>query len=197
MKAVIGLGNPGQKYELTRHNAGFIVVDNVLMEAGGDWRRTRWKGLAARTVVDGSPALLGKPQTFMNLSGHFVGKLVNFYKIEPADCLVVHDDLDLPLGRIRLARSGGSAGHKGVESVIRQLGHNDFPRLKVGVGRPEGDNEVVDYVLSGFHSHELDCLSDLVSHCIRAAACWLRSGIEEAMNQYNSVHIKTESAEGG
>lgn len=197
MKAVVGLGNPGRQYELTRHNAGFVVVDNLAEECGASFGGTRFKGVAARTSHRGENILLAKPATYMNLSGHFVSSLLNYYKISMAECLVVHDDLDLPMGRFRLARGGGSAGHKGIKSIIEQLGGQEFPRLKVGVGRPNEFGDVVDYVLSRFSESELETLSGIVDHCLDAIADWAELGVDAAMNRNNFVSLERTDQKGG
>jgi len=198
MKAVIGLGNPGGEYELTRHNAGFIAVDNLVEEFGGDFRKARWKGVVARTSMNRTNAIAAKPHTFMNRSGYFVSPFLNYYRISPADALIVHDEMDLPLGRIRLGRGGGAAGHRGIASIMEQLGTKDFPRLRIGVGKPISSDRVVGHVLSTFNREEWDILSEVIGHCVRAMSVWADSGITEAMNQYNSLCIPiAEPEEGG
>lgn len=198
MKAVIGLGNPGAEYELTRHNAGFIAVDHLVEEFGGEFRRTRWKGLAARTSVGRTDIMAAKPHTFMNLSGYFVSPFINYYRIPAGDTLVVHDEMDLPLGRIRLGRGGGAAGHRGISSIVEQLGTQDFPRLRIGVGKPRGSGPAVGHVLSTFGQDEWDVFAEVVKRCVDVMAVWLEKGITEAMNQYNSLCIPfTEPEEGG
>jgi PTH1 family peptidyl-tRNA hydrolase len=186
MKAIIGLGNPGAEYEGTRHNAGFLVVDRLLEAAGGRWGRTRFKGLAARARIAGAEVVLGKPTTFMNLSGFFVSPLLNFYGLALDDLLVIHDDIDLPMGRLRFLREGGSGGHKGVQSLIEQLGTNRFCRLKLGVGRPETGGEVVNFVLSRFSRDDAQGLESAVEDCVRAVPVWVHDGIGQAMNAFNA-----------
>jgi PTH1 family peptidyl-tRNA hydrolase len=196
MKAIIGLGNPGREYELTRHNAGFLVLDNLLERHGGTWTSTRWNGVSARTALRHTPVILAKPLTYMNRSGHFVSSILNYFRVEPAETLVVHDEMDLPLGRIRMARGGGAAGHRGVESIIEQLGSRAFPRLRVGVGKPVATEQVVGHVLSRFGEEEWKTFSEVVDHCVEAAATWVEHGITEAMNQYNGLNVQQPN-EGG
>jgi peptidyl-tRNA hydrolase, PTH1 family len=198
MKAVIGLGNPGSEYELTRHNAGFIAVDNLVEEFGGEFRKTRWKGLVARTSAGRTNVLAAKPHTFMNHSGYFVSPFINYYRIPAGDALVVHDEMDLPLGRIRLGRGGGAAGHRGVSSIVEQLGSQDFPRLRIGVGKPRGSSRAVGHVLSTFAPGEWGVLTEVIKQSVEAITVWLEKGLTEAMNEYNSLNIPyAESEEGG
>ncbi len=193
MKAIIGLGNPGRDYEQTRHNAGFLVVDNLLDKFGGAWTSTRWTGVSARTQVYGTTVLAAKPLTYMNRSGHFVSSLLQYFRIDTADLLVIHDEMDLPTGRIRLARGGGSAGHRGVESIIEQLGSRDFGRLRVGVGKPDRKEQVVDHVLSRINGADGQLLSEAVSLSVEASAVWVEQGITEAMNRYNGTQLAMET----
>jgi len=196
MKAIIGLGNPGREYEQTRHNAGFLVVDNLLHEFGGSWTSTRWTGLSARTQVCGSTVLAAKPMTYMNRSGHFVSSILQYFRIDTADLLVVHDEMDLPTGRIRLSRAGGSGGHKGVASIIEQLGSREFGRLRVGVGKPDRKEQVVGHVLSRIGGEDEQLFSDAVSLSVEASAVWVEHGVTEAMNRYNGTQLATESQGG-
>jgi len=198
MKALIGLGNPGRQYEATRHNAGFIVVDCTAEAAGAPaFKKTRWKGLTSRAEVAGRPVVLAKPQAFMNLSGHFVSSLLGFYRIPSASALVVHDDMDLPLGRVRFARGGGSAGHRGVKSIMEQLGTPEFHRLKLGVGKPPGTRDASAHVLSAFDDEEWEVFRQVVECCVPAVERWVADDIDTAMNEFNSVAIGPQPQEGG
>jgi len=171
VRLIVGLGNPGKEYERTRHNVGWMVLDKLCEELGCSFSREKFDGLFAEyRTSDGNKVLLLKPLTFMNRSGESVGKFVRFYKLQPKEVLVVYDDLDLPLGKLRLRLKGSSGGHKGVLSVEHALGTKDFPRLRVGIGRPERKEEVVDYVLSPFKKEELDIIEKAVckaADCIR------------------------------
>ncbi|MGR8935680.1 MAG: aminoacyl-tRNA hydrolase [Gammaproteobacteria bacterium] len=149
IKLIVGLGNPGQQYCETRHNVGFWFLEELAFRHGVGWvDDSRFVGKIAEIRFDGVRALLLKPQTFMNRSGQSVGNLLRYYKIAPEETVVVHDELDLPLGIVKLKKSGGHAGHNGVRDIIAQLGSNEFYRLRVGVGRPPSGQSVVNYVLS-------------------------------------------------
>ncbi len=184
-KVIVGLGNPGLKYELTRHNAGFMVVDNLVEDTGGSWQSARWDGLMARIDLSGLRVAVGKPATYMNLSGRFVSGLSRYFKVAPEDVLAVYDDVDLPLGTLKLARGGGTAGHKGVKSIIEELGTRDFPRLRVGIGKPAGARDVSGYVLGRFSDAELKDISLAVEDALLALHTWTAEGIETAMNKHN------------
>ena len=169
------------------------MVDNLLDKFGGAWTSTRWTGVSARTQVYGTTVLAAKPLTYMNRSGHFVSSLLQYFRIDTADLLVIHDEMDLPTGRIRLARGGGSAGHRGVESIIEQLGSRDFGRLRVGVGKPDRKEQVVDHVLSRINGADGQLLSEAVSLSVEASAVWVEQGITEAMNRYNGTQLAMET----
>ena len=172
IRLVVGLGNPGEEYENTRHNVGFLVIDEIVRRFRLRERREECLSHVYRASVGGRTVLFAKPQTYMNNSGFAVVNLLEEYGVEPEEMLVVHDDLDLPLGMIRLRLEGSSGGHRGVESIIKQLKTQNFPRLKIGIGRPKRKEEVVRYVLSPFSPEE----ADLAERVIRKAAeCVLRS----------------------
>lgn len=187
MKLIVGLGNPGQKYEATRHNVGFMAVDALARKLGASFGASKYRGEVAEIRHSAhDKVFLLKPQTFMNLSGESAAPLASFYKIAPADILAVYDDLDLPPGRLRLAAKGGAGGHNGVKSLIQCLGTQDFPRLKIGIGRPlHPGHEVVDYVLQKFPKEERERIEKTLSICVEALEAFLADGIEKAMNAYN------------
>jgi len=183
---IVGLGNPGDEYAGHRHNAGFRVVDALAQAHGLTFARD--KGAHARLArgrIGDSLVLLAKPQTFMNLSGRAVGRLARRYEIPPECLLVVYDDLDLPLGRLRLRAEGGSGGHKGMRSIIDHLGRQDFPRLRVGIDRPPARVDPADYVLQPFTAGERALFAGVVARAVAAVECWLEAGIEAAMERYN------------
>ena len=159
MKLIVGLGNPGEKYQKSRHNVGFILLDKFAADNNLNWRKVeRFNS----EVADYSNGLLIKPQTFMNNSGDAVSKLVNFYKISLNDLIIIHDDVDLPLGAIKKQKGKNSAGHHGVENIIEELGTKDFWRIRVGIGKPEDKNIPVDeWVLQDFGKNELDVVTKL------------------------------------
>jgi PTH1 family peptidyl-tRNA hydrolase len=192
MRAIVGLGNPGAAYRHTRHNIGFDVLDELARTLGAGFRP--WKGLADIAIVKAQDALLAKPQTFMNASGEAVQRIASFYKLEPADMLIVVDEVQLPVGRIRLRASGSDGGHNGLKSVIQHLGR-EFPRLRVGVGRGDPNWNLADHVLSRFDADEREAVTRSVSRAADAVEVFLRGGLVEAMNRYNAVERTTEREE--
>lgn len=187
MKLVVGLGNPGPQYRETRHNVGFLVIDELARRLRVEQWREQFQALAAKTVVDGEPVLLAKPMTFMNLSGQSVAGLAGFYKIELGDVFVVTDDAALPLAKLRARREGSDGGHNGLRSVIESLGTTEFLRLRVGVGRGEGERELADHVLGRFLADEHDQVSAAVLRAADATEMFLRDGIERVMNAFNAA----------
>lgn len=184
MKLIVGLGNPGKKYAKNRHNLGFLVVDNFAKSQGVFWQIN--KNLLS-FFVKRPDYVLAKPTTFVNQSGSAVKTVADFYKIAPRDILVIHDDLDLPFGKIRLTFGGASAGHKGVESVMAGLGTADFGRLRIGIGRPalRAPADVEKYVLSDFLPSEKPKLTSLIKKCQEAITSYLKEGLEATSNLFN------------
>ncbi|MDK2784404.1 MAG: peptidyl-tRNA hydrolase, family [Bacillota bacterium] len=198
MKLVVGLGNPGREYEETRHNAGFLVVDYLAREEGLTFGSSDFRADLARGRVAGQEVLLAKPQTYMNLSGLAVGPLVRWYKLDPtADLLVVSDDLDLPLGRLRLRARGSHGGHRGLLSIINELGTTDFARLRLGIGRPGEHETAKDKVLGTFTEEEGRILDEVILAAVGAIRTWLAEGTEAAMNRYNGFKAPSAADEGG
>ena len=193
---IVGLGNPGREYALHRHNVGFRVLDVLAHDQGLTFvRHKEARARVAEGCLAGRAVVLAKPQTFMNLSGKAVARLSRLYKIPPQCILVVYDDLDLPLGRLRLRPEGGSGGHKGVRSIIDLLGNQSFPRLRVGIGRPPGNVEAADYVLQPFAPEEQPLLNVILKRAAAAALCWLEEGIEAAMERFNRALPPDEAAD--
>ncbi|KLU62054.1 peptidyl-tRNA hydrolase [Peptococcaceae bacterium CEB3] len=184
MKVIAGLGNPGPEYAETRHNVGFVLVDNLAELWRWDFR-PKYHGLMAMGEVSGERVVLFKPQTYMNLSGRAVRELAGFYKIPASEILVVHDDLDLGLGRMRLRRLGGAGGHRGVLSLLAELGTEDFWRLRIGIGRPPAGWEAAAYVLGRFLPEEIEPLEGVLDKAGQAAGVWLTGDTAAAMNRYN------------
>lgn len=189
MKLIVGLGNPGNSYAGNRHNVGFQCLDYFarLHRIPIKERRLKLKALKAKYgmgEVAGIPVVLAKPRTFMNVSGQAVAQLVRRFDVPLEDLIVIHDDLDLPLGKVRIRPRGGSAGHKGVESIMSSLGTQDFPRIRVGIGCPDYGDEVA-YVLSDFAAEEKDIVTAAIATVADAIYCILTDGIEAAMNRYN------------
>jgi len=183
-KLIVGLGNPGRQYAHNRHNVGFQCLDRLAQARGLSFAQRRAKASLVLGKIADVGVVLAKPLTYMNLSGQAVGQLVSFYKLSLEDILVIYDDLDLPLGTIRLRPEGGSGGHKGMRSIIEALGSQAFPRLRVGIGRPL-DNDAVSYVLSDFTADEQITLESAYEKVVAAVELFLREGIEAAMNAYN------------
>jgi PTH1 family peptidyl-tRNA hydrolase len=183
-KLIVGLGNPGRTYAHNRHNVGFQCLDRLAQDHGLSFTQRRGKASLALGKIADVGVVLARPLTYMNLSGLAVRPLVSFYKLSLEDILVIYDDLDLPLGTTRLRPEGGSGGHKGMHSIIEALGSQAFPRLRVGIGRPPG-NDAVSYVLSDFTADEQITLESVYERVVAAVELFLREGIEAAMNTYN------------
>lgn len=186
MKLIVGLGNPGKKYEATRHNIGFIAVDFLADIWKFDFSKTKEKGLVAEGFHDGEKVLLVKPQTYMNLSGVCIGGLVNFYKIPVENIIVIYDDLDLEVGAIRIRPSGSSGGQKGMQSIIDHLGTNQITRIKIGIGR---DKKATDHVLGVFDHEEWEIIKNIIPKTAEAVEKLLSGDMESAMNLYNKKHL--------
>ena len=186
---IVGLGNPGPTYRQNRHNVGFMVVDSLAETADIPIRRVNFHALVGRGKLDDKSLILAKPQTFMNNSGQAVASLMRFYKIPQDQLLVVHDDLDLPFGTLRLRPSGGTGGQKGIESIIAKLGTRDIARLRMGIGRPPGRMDPADYVLHDFNPPEAEMLPEVMVTAVSAIRRFLQSGISQAMNDFNGPVI--------
>jgi PTH1 family peptidyl-tRNA hydrolase len=182
---IVGLGNPGREYRTTRHNVGFMAVDALAKTFDTALTRMQSNALIGQIAVGGRKVVLAKPQTYMNLSGQAVASLVRFYKVPLDHLLVVHDELDLPYGTIRLRPGGGSAGARGMGSIIDRLGTHEFPRLRIGIGRPAGRMDPADYVLQEFSRVEQEMLPPVLDRAGAAARTFLEQGIQQAMNQFN------------
>lgn len=177
-KLVVGLGNPGKKYEKTRHNVGFFLLDRLALQWEIPLRKEKFSGLYGEHTLAREKILLLKPQTFMNLSGQCVASWLKFLKIPPENLLVIHDEIDLPLGRMKAQFSAGPAGHRGVASIIECLGTRDFNRLRVGVGHPGRRREVENYVLSGFKGEERELLEKSLEMGLEAVLLFLQKGLD-------------------
>lgn len=191
MKLLAGLGNPGPRYRDTRHNAGFLVIDALASRWGvdGQWREQQ-QALAIKTVFAGTPVVLAKPMTFMNLSGQAVAGLAGFYKIDPADVLVIVDEVALPVGRLRARPDGSAGGHNGLKSVAEALGTQAYPRLRIGVGRGELRRELADHVLGRFEPDEREAMDAAVLRAAEAVEVFVTGGIGRVMNVFNAANEK-------
>lgn len=186
MYLVAGLGNPGSRYEMTRHNIGFHTIDYIADEQGVKIKKLKYKALYGETEIAGEKVLLVKPQTYMNLSGDSLIDFVNFFKIPVENVIVISDDISLPTGRIRVRAKGSAGGHNGLKSIIYQLQSESFPRVRIGVGEPEHkDYDLADYVLGRFGKDEIPVLEDAIKRAYNAVCEIIRRGPESAMNRYN------------
>ena len=182
---ITGLGNPGKSYSLTRHNVGFRCVNLLARRHDIAINKRQSRAHVGLGHICDHDVVLAKPKTFMNLSGGAVSLLARRYKVGPAGILIIHDDLDLSLARIRVYHDGGSGGHRGVESVVRELGTSDFMRVRIGVGRPPDGYDPVEYVLSDFNSQEQPLIDETIARAADAVECLLREGASVAMNRFN------------
>lgn len=186
MKIFVGLGNPTPEYSATKHNVGFMLADRLAEKISADNWREKFNALVAESFIDGEKILIVKPQTFMNLSGEAVAPIMNFYKLGVENLVVAHDDMDLPLGMIRLRPKGSGGGHHGVESIIQHLGgEQNFPRVRIGVGRPPKNWTVNHHVLSPFTQEDADKISAAIDELVPAVLCIFKEGINNAMNKFN------------
>ena len=182
---LIGLGNPGREYKDTRHNIGFMLIDHLAEKIGARGMKVQSKAIVTSGVYEEHKIILAKPQTYMNLSGQSVQGLLHFYKIPLENLLIAHDDLDIPHGTIRIRPTGGPGGQRGMANTIELLGTKDFPRLRLGIGRPPGRMDAKDYVLQDFSREELKLMPDLLSRASEAALEFVMKGLNAAMNKYN------------
>jgi PTH1 family peptidyl-tRNA hydrolase len=192
MRAVVGLGNPGSEYTGTRHNVGFEVVDELVRRWNAKLKK--WKSIADVAIVTDRDVVLVEPKTFMNLSGQAVNAVMAFYKIQPADVLVVVDEVQLPLGKLRLRPSGSAGGHNGLKSVIEHVGR-DFPRLRIGVDRGHPDWDLSDRVLSKFPANERDIVDRAIGRAADAVETFVSDGIHAAMNRFNAAEDQSTEEE--
>lgn len=184
---VVGLGNPGNKYTLTRHNAGFLCLDMLSQKQNFKIDRLKFKSLISDTAINGHRCIVMKPQTFMNNSGEAVRECAAFYKISPENIIVIYDDISLDVGKLRIRRKGTDGGHNGIKSIIYHLNSDQFPRIKIGVGKkPHPDYDLADWVLSEFKKDEQKALEPALENACSALWLLLDSQIDKAMNQFNS-----------
>ena len=186
---VIGLGNPGEAYSRTRHNTGFMIVDALSDAYTIPLNKTKYDTVFGRGTVEGMDVLLAKPMAYMNRSGFPVQRLAHYFRILREDLLVVHDDIDLAIGRLKIKEKGGDAGHKGIRSMMNAFGGGDFVRLRVGVGRSESDTSVSDHVLGTFRTEEKEIMEIIIKRAKDAVVSTLSKGIAEGMNRFNNTTI--------
>ena len=182
---LIGLGNPGREYRDNRHNVGFMLIDRLIVRLNARGMKVQSKAIVTSATYDDRKIILAKPQTYMNLSGQSAHGLLTFYKLPVESMLIAHDDLDIPFGTIRIRPKGGPGGQGGMASTIQQLGTKDFPRLRIGIGRPPGRMDPAAYVLQDFSREEMKVLSEIVDRAADAALTFVVEGLNKAMNKYN------------
>ncbi len=185
MKIMVGLGNPGKQYEHTRHNVGFDVIDELSRRFNIPLDQSKLKGLYGIGFYKGEKVLLLKPLTFMNLSGESIRAVMDYYDIDLEDLLVIYDDLDLPVGKIRLRQKGSAGGHNGIKSTVAQLGTQAFNRIRIGIDRPQNGMSVPDYVLGKFHKEEQSQVQDVIQKSADACEAWLERPFIQVMNDFN------------
>ena len=189
MYVIAGLGNPGREYEGTRHNVGFMTLDALADKYNIDVREKAFKGLIGKGVIEGNKVILVKPQTYMNLSGECIRQVMDYYKVDPSEFIVIYDDISLVPGGIRIRKKGSAGGHNGIKNIIAHLGTQEFPRVRIGVGEKPARMDLADYVLSRFQKDERVLMEEAFERAGEAAVCMMNDTMEHAMNQFNK---KTE-----
>ena len=199
VRLIAGLGNPGIKYTGNRHNIGFMCVDRFAHDNNLSFTRSNSRAKIAEGRITGHDIVIAKPQTFMNNSGESVGRLVRKFKVKLDNLIIVHDDLDLPLGKIRIRLGGSSGGHKGINSIVQHIGNQEFIRVRVGIGRPNGqethengEDDVINHVLGDFTAEEKTIMQEVIPCVSEALQCLLTDGLTEAMNKYNGTDFRKE-----
>ena len=183
---IVFLGNPGPRYEMTRHNAGFMAADAMAKEKNVNINKARFKAITATCDIGGESVLLMKPQTFMNMSGDAVAQAARFYKIPPEHVIVVSDEISLPIGKLRIRTKGSAGGHNGLKDIIAKLGTDAFPRIRIGVGAPpHPDYDMADWVLSSFKNQDAEDMLAAAARAAQAAQCYITQGADRAMNRFN------------
>lgn len=192
MKVIVGLGNPGRKYSKTRHNLGFMVIDDIASSYNIRIDRKGFDALWGEGFIEGEKVILVKPQTYMNLSGKSVSRILKGNKADVSDLIIIADDMDLGLGKIRIRSRGSAGGHKGLKSTIDYIGNVNFIRIRMGIGRPECDEEAEDYVLSPFKKSETSVVTEMMSSAVNAVTTIIKYGITLAMNRFNTRNIRVK-----
>ena len=185
MKIIAGLGNPGAEYAQTKHNVGFMLVDALAEQLGVSSWKDAFSSLVGEARIGGEKIFLVKPQTYMNDSGKALRPMLSYYKIDASDLIVIHDDMDIPAGTVRIRSKGGSGGHNGIKSIISHIGTESFPRVRIGIGRPPAGSTVINHVLAPFSPEDAALVRDAISYLLPAVECIVTDGIDMAMNRYN------------
>lgn len=192
MQIIAGLGNPGPEYALTKHNVGFMLINALARRLGiaeTDWR-TKFEALVAETSLGTEKIMLVKPLTYMNESGRSLGPLLDWYKLEPEQMTVVHDDMDIPTGSVRIRRQGSAGGHNGIKSILAHVGNDHFTRVRIGIGRPLRGWTVINHVLAPFAEADVPKIQEAISYLLPAVECIVTEGADLAMNRYNPRKVK-------
>ncbi len=189
MKIIAGLGNPGKEYENTKHNAGFLTIDVLSEKYGIKVNKIKFKGLIGEGMIGTEKVILVKPQTYMNLSGQCIREIVSFYKIDMEDLVIIYDDIDLPMGNLRIRKKGSAGTHNGMRSIIYDLQDDGFPRVRIGIGG-ERKGDLANYVISGFSGDDRKLIEDAIIKAADAVACLVEKGIDRAMVDYNTKKPK-------
>ncbi|MGL5245941.1 MAG: aminoacyl-tRNA hydrolase [Sarcina sp.] len=187
MFLIVGLGNPGKEYDMTRHNIGFEVIDYISDKYNIDLNRIKFKGVFGEGFIDGKKVILLKPTTYMNLSGESIKAVMDFYKLSEDEIIVIYDDISLPVGKLRIREKGSAGGHNGIKSIIQHLGNEKFSRIKVGVGQPTHD--LVSHVLGKFSKDEIDILEKVIPVCSDSACYSIKNSVKDAMNKFNGFSV--------
>ena len=192
MKIIAGLGNPGSEYAATKHNVGFMLIDALAEKLGVDDWREKYDALVLETHIGLQKVLLVKPLTYMNESGRAIGPLLNWYKLEPEDLVVLHDDMDIPVGTVRIRRKGSAGGHNGIKSVLAHVGDEHFARVRIGIGRPLPGWTVIHHVLAPFPAEDVPKIKDAIEYLVPAVECIVTEDVDMAMNKFNPRKKKKE-----
>jgi len=182
---IAGLGNPGKEYRQSRHNVGFMVIDHLAEDLETPIKRVKFKAMIGIGTFENKQVILAKPQTYMNASGESIAPLLRYFKVPLENFIVVHDDLDIPFGNLRIRPSGGTSGQKGMKSIVEKLGSQDFPRMRMGIGRPPGRMDPVDYVLQSFTPDQVPIMEEVLDQAVKALKTFILDGLDKAMNTYN------------
>lgn len=185
MKLIVGLGNPGKQYEHTRHNIGFDVIEKLSENISIPLDQAKFRGLYGMKNIGGEKVILLKPLTYMNLSGESIRAIMDYFQIENEELLVIYDDLDLPVGKIRLRERGSAGGHNGIKSTIAHIGNQEFKRIRVGIDRPKNGMQITDYVLGRFSKDEQEVMNLVINKCADACEAWLKQPFLQVMNEFN------------
>lgn len=185
MYIIVGLGNPEEDYARTRHNMGFEVINEIAEKYQFTVDKKKFKGLCQMVTIEGQKVLLLKPQTYMNLSGESIREAMDYYKVDPKEILVIYDDMDLETGIIKIRKKGGAGSHNGMKSVVKQLGTEEFPRIRIGIGKPEGPYDKINYVIGHIPDKEYEVLQQGIKQAAKGVVAILTQGIDVAMNKYN------------